>query len=217
MYTTVVYARYDWSVVPPLVEGQNAMNFGEGASFEDFKKLMTSISNNFRGVDGSYVRYFIASNSDDAKRAFTAQFPESVTLFGNLSRNAAEGIRFAFVEWLLLSDTSFVINTHGSSYAMEAASRSQIPIIGILGGNYIYHSDVRLPYCGHLQYIRWFSKQGVDTNFIEGGTVDNRVVSGVVVAFRESNAFQHWGIPIVYSAVNDEEAKLATKDNTINK
>jgi hypothetical protein len=219
-------SRFDWNVVPPIGNAGSAHTFGEGATLQDFYILLNMLANHFK-IDSksnnnstnnndadrnSYIKFFIASNSDEVKRNFTAQFPESVSLVGDLSRDSAQGMKFAFIEWLLLSETDLIINTHGSSYAVEAAGRQMVPVIGIWGGLYIYHTDIRLPYCGHLQFVRVFSQQGHSKSYIEEGTIDNREVAGRVIALRESNAFELWGIPTVYCTTTDEVAKTLRPD-----
>ena len=37
------------------------------------------------------------------------------------NRNSLQGILFALVEWLMLSESALLINTYGSSFAVEAA------------------------------------------------------------------------------------------------
>lgn len=148
----------DWEVVPPLMGSKMAGKFGEGATLEDFETIMRQISQNFRYVspDGSVsfgCKFFIASNSQAAKDHMLERFPESVAISGTNSRVSHDGMIFSLIEWLLLSESALVVNTHGSSFAIEAAMKRLIPLIGIWDHRLIHHSDIRLPYCGHLQYL----------------------------------------------------------------
>ncbi len=49
------------------------------------------------------------------------------------------------------------------------------PTIGIWGGHYVYANDIKLPYCGHFQFISSYSTQGQNAAYQEN-TVDNRQV-----------------------------------------
>ena len=66
------------------------------------------------------VRFFIASNSEESKQYLLQRFPTAVSLQGGeYGRGLPEGIRFALLDWLLLSETAVLINTYGSSFAAE--------------------------------------------------------------------------------------------------
>ena len=49
------------------------------------------------------------------------------------------------------------------------------PIVGLWDQNYIYYNDIKLPYCGNMQFLRAYGDQGTDSEYIEG-TADNRKV-----------------------------------------
>ena len=53
------------------------------------------------------------------------------TIFSDFfsNRNSLQGILFALVEWLMLSESALLINTYGSSFAVEAAHVSTAAII----------------------------------------------------------------------------------------
>ena len=115
----------------------------------------------------SSVRFFVASNSPEAKRHFLSSFKETVSVDGDYSRHSTlhlisshlsclpspltlisillhlpplisnsnsdfyrlfraspQGISFALVEWLLLSESALLLNTYGSTFAVEAAQVS---------------------------------------------------------------------------------------------
>ena len=171
---------HDWEVVPPMEGGDSANAFGVGATIEDFERLMRKINNAFLTQTGgesvSYVRFFVASNSDTAKQHFLSVFRDAVSISGEYSRGERNGILFALVEWLLLAESQLILNTYGSSFAMEAAQIHLRPLVGVWDGRPIHHTDIRLPFCGHLLYMKEYSSRAVDAVYMEG-TADNRVVS----------------------------------------
>jgi hypothetical protein len=173
--------EYDWEVVPPSASSDKAVPFGVGAGVEDFDRIMEGIKNAFTyanpttGESVTNVRFFVASNSPDAKEHFISKFADTVVISGDYSRDSTDGVFFAFIEWLLLSECSLVINTYGSSFAVEAAQVHMKPIVGIWGGLTVLHSDILLPHCGHMLYMKEFTNLGVDVSYSEG-TIDNRKV-----------------------------------------
>jgi hypothetical protein len=48
---------------------------------------------------------------------------------GDYQRNSVEGMHFALLEWLLLSECALIVNTYGSTFAVEAAQRFLRPIV----------------------------------------------------------------------------------------
>ncbi len=204
---------FDWSVVPPSGpntqdSSQNqssAMKFGEGASIEEFKIILDQIDTKFTSKDIKHHRYFIASNNQNIKNEMLKLYPDSIILSGDYSRSHNEGIKFALVEWLLLSHSDLVINTYGSSFAVEAASRYLKPIIGIWDSHAIYYNDIRLPYCGHMQYMKTHSSQGIAQTYKEG-TFDNREVKGKIFSLKSSNILSNWGIHQVYTTRSDHDS-----------
>ena len=70
---------------------------------------------------------------------------------GDYGRSSTEGIHFALLEWLLLSECSIIINTYGSSFAVEAAQRYLRPIVVItyLGRRvcFLFFSLIRVSLC----------------------------------------------------------------------
>ena len=177
----------DWEVVPPLDGQTSAVPFGVGATLQDFQRYMSDIeaaftTNSTIGDDDAAVvvsnkasRFFLASNSQEAKEFFAMTFKDSVFMAGDYSRSSKEGIHFALLEWLLLSRSALIINTYGSSYAMEAAQVNLRPLVGIWGGKAVHHTDIRLPFCGHMLYMKEFSNKATDTVYTEG-TKDRREV-----------------------------------------
>ena len=182
----------DWEVVPPLDGQTSAVPFGVGATLQDFQRYMSDIETAFTTkstvgegdaavvVSSKASRFFIASNSQEAKEFFAMTFKDSVFMAGDYSRSSKEGIHFALLEWLLLSRSALIMNTYGSSYAMEAAQVHLRPLVGIWGGVAVHHTDIRLPFCGHMLYMKEFSNKATDTVYTEG-TKDRREVCHVLV------------------------------------
>lgn len=196
----------DWAVVPPLMGNPEAKQFGDGATLQHFADAMQKIQAKFsplsnplssaiESVSGatesapeprvydreelrstSSVRFFVASNSEDVKRQLINAFPGSLSISGAYDRNSTAGIKFALVEWLILAESALLLNTYGSSFAAEAALLHQRPLVGVWDGRLIHHCSVLLPHCGHMQFAKAYSRQGVPTNYREG-TVDRREVS----------------------------------------
>lgn len=180
---------YDWAVVPPLAGADKAKEFDESAKLEDFISLMQQINQYFQfdfpvlsslSSQKSLVKFFIASNSPQIKEIVSNLFPDQAVFlsFPSMSRNTVDGMKQAFLEWLLLSEMSLVVNTYGSSFAMEATQRTNIPLVGVYEGYYIYQTSESLPFCGNLQFAKVFSTRTSKTRFTEG-TIDNREVSAI--------------------------------------
>jgi hypothetical protein len=174
---------YDWAVIPPRDGTPNqAREFGDGASVIDFAKAMKEIETffsykNYHNETISLAKFFIASNNEIEKSKLLDLFPDAVTIASsNLSRNSIEGMKLAFIEWLILSSTSLIINTYGSSFAVEASYRSTNPIIGIFDTFLVHHDHSNLPHCGVMQFAKYYSKHAEPVTFVEG-TTDNRKVS----------------------------------------
>lgn len=217
--------QFDWRVVPPFArktdeqesssnKQQNqpiktAMSFDEGATVDDFKRVMDGVENKFslRNKNGEvtrrFHRFYLASNSEAVKQHFLSQFPDILTISGDYERHTPSGMYFALIEWLLLSRAALVINTYGSSYGAVAASVHQVPVVGIWGDVNIHHSNPLLPYCGIMQFIKAYGNQGYQEQYLET-TVDNRIVNGRVIPLVSCNHLQEWGISDMYCSSNDE-------------
>jgi hypothetical protein len=174
---------YDWAVIPPREGTPNqAREFGDGAGIDDFTKAMKEIEqffsyHNYQNETISLIKFFIASNNEREKSKLLNLFPDAITIASsNSSRNSVEGMKLAFIEWLLLSSTSLIINTYGSSFAVEAAYRSISPVVGIFDSYLVHHDHYNLPHCGVMQFAKYYSKNAKPVTFVEG-TSDNRKVS----------------------------------------
>lgn len=188
--------RFDWAVVPPLSgsDRENAREFGEGAKFEHFAIPMMELEkafqftipvhptpeNNFTtNQTTTLVRFFIATNSIVEKKRFLEYFPSAITLFSDdrlLARETTEGMERAFLDWLLLSRTSLILNTYGSSFAAEAAHVYSVPIVGVYESYLIAYDSPYLQHCGIMQYAKFLQKKASPVTFTEG-TFDNREVN----------------------------------------
>eukprot|EP01031_Cornospumella_fuschlensis_P028177 gene28177-34025_t len=171
---------YDWAVVPPRFT-KTAHEFGHGATLDDFMSVMEKMQRHFEvkddeGIKRSLVRFLIVSNNQTAKDAIQNRFgPLAVALQGPLGRDSSDGMLFALIEFLALSRTSLIVHTHYSSFAQEAAYVHGVPLVGIWEGALLYMDDVRLPFCGHEQFIKAYAKS-LGSGEFEEGTTDRRKV-----------------------------------------
>lgn len=150
-------AIQDWEVIPPLSDGgDQAQKFGDGAKPEDFERFMKMIIEHFsQNSNSNYIRFFIASNNEEIKNHLLAKFPTAIAIFGDHDRGSDEGMRLALVDWLLISESSLIINTYGSSFAVEASMKKAVPILGVYSNKYLLHThNIKLPYCGHMNFLR---------------------------------------------------------------
>lgn len=166
-------------------------------------------------VDQLSIRFFLASNDEGTKEQLIRQFPNLVALGpasgpGN-GRSSSEGMTQAVIEWLLLSKAALIINTYGSSFAIEAAQINRTPLVGIWGGYYLYYNDPKMPYCGNLQFIKNYGKQGQDSTYTEG-TSDNRQVEAKQIELRPCDVLAQWGLKDLLCVVSDEEANARFSD-----
>lgn len=199
----------DWAVVPPLTGAisPRATKFGEGATVSHFEgvmrlvqnKLSYSISDDTADNAGqgqskkrTVVRFFIASNDDASKKQLLAHFPDSVFLSGEYSRSSADGIELALMEWLILSESALIINTYGSSFAVEASQRKMKPIVGIWEGMLVHHTSPSLPYCGHLQFAKLHATNRQEMRYTEG-THDEREITTVAIPLAPCPQLREWG------------------------
>ena len=107
---------FDWEVVPPAPGQNTAQPFGGGATLGHFESNMAKLSEHF-GADR--VRFFVASNDPEAKRYMQGKFKGTIAIFGDDNRSSVDGMQFALIEFLLLSKTSLILHTFGSTFAME--------------------------------------------------------------------------------------------------
>ena len=62
-----------------------------------------------------------------------------------------------------------------------------------------------MPYCGHLQFIKHYSNQGIKTTYREG-TSDNREIKATQLLLKPCGVLKNWGLDFVLCALSDEEA-----------
>lgn len=172
----------DWEVVPPGSGEKYAGKFGEGASVQEFYDIMMQIQRHFRCETGKFcpMRFFIASNGIQEKQQILSHFPEAISINCDLSRDTYDGIQCAFIEWLVISRAGMIIHTYGSSFAEEAAQIYMKPLISIWHKRLVHHRNIFLPFCGQMQYAKYFSAHTVTHTFTEG-TFDKRQVSYFVL------------------------------------
>ena len=187
-------AKYDWAVIPPRSpmddDGRpaTALEFGTGASINDFIRVLAGIHARF----GLLARFFIASNDMNMKNTILTAYPTSLALDVPYNRHNVEGMRSALVEWLLLTRASLLVNTYGSTFAVEAALVHMRPIIGIYHSYLIHHTDIRLPFCGLPLFMAANNNIGVRGTYTEG-TVDDRQIDNVFLAFKPCTLLAEWG------------------------
>lgn len=80
-------------------------------------------------------------------------------------------------------------------------------MLGLWGGVALQHSSSLLPYCGHTQFLRTTSTQGIPTSY-EEGTSDRRRVDGKAIAMKPCDMLNEWGVMHVYCSVDDNDAKV---------
>lgn len=196
----------DWAVVPPLYGGSHLKQFGTGATTNHFSVVMHNIESKFWYTDAlgqkkSSVRFYIASNSDEAKKELLAEFPSAVSVYGNYNRSSIDAIRFAFIEWLILSKAALVVNTYGSSFAEEAAQRYQRPLVGICDGRLIHTMSALLPFCGHITFAGYrshsYALNAASGHYLSeiNGITKNQTTA--MVQMEQSSILAEWGLPIV--------------------
>jgi len=227
-------------------ETGSALVFGEGASLEHFQSVMTAIERQFRSRYGSAtlstprlergnleedgapdtpIRFFVASNDQKAKDYFIQHFPAAIALSGptsvggmRFSRSSTSSMRFALIEWLLLSRASLLLHTYGSSFAEEAAAKNRIPLIGAWADINVLHHHDALPYCGHPQFMRAYAQQGWEGSIeedlhtfeaaeeAEERKADKRTVSGKSFLILPCPMLDDWAIPDLYCFQDDHTA-----------
>jgi hypothetical protein len=197
----------DWKVVPPL-NGNKALEFGDGASLEDFDNIMTNINNKLSHYNTSTNlleeprhKFYLASNDHNIKSYFVGKYSNIVSIGNSINdRNDPSSIKHALIDWLILSKSDLIINTYGSSFASEASQVHMTPNVGIWGSKIIHHTDTRLPYCGHMQFMKAYNTNGQPSSYTEG-THDNREIKGVIVPLGICHHLIDWGVGEVYCAV----------------
>ena len=183
---------FDWNVVPPLQRGDTSALGFSSASLSAFERTIADITSHFNS-HGQEVTFLLASNSDSVKTHLHSKFSNTISMSGNTARYSEDGMAFALLEWLALSQTDLVINTYGSTFAAEAAQVHQVPLVGVWGEHLIQHSDVRLAFCGHMQHVKALSVRG-SFGVFEEGTHDRRRVDSRQALLLPCSLLEDWGI-----------------------
>ncbi len=196
---------HDWNVVPPDGTSTEAAPFGYGATVYDFEKVMNSINNKLRmPSNATQHTFFLASNSPDSKEYLLSKFANLITLRSeNYSRNSTDGIYHAFLEFLMLARSDFVVNTYGSTFAVAASSVYLKPLVSIYHSNVVVSRNTFLPFCGNMAFVKNYGKQGIRGTYVEG-TVDQRSVDSKTVSLTRCGMFSEWGLEEVYCSRPDE-------------
>ena len=196
----------DWAVVPPVHSSDptRAVNFGVGATVEHFVHFMRQIES---GLPNQQVRFFIASNDPAVKQRVLSHFADAVILNGEYSRELTQGLQFALIEWLILAESALILNTHGSSFAVEAAQVHQRPLVGIYDGRLLHLYNQYLPFCAHLLYLKTYAQQGHDEVYVENdGASFQRSIVGRHIVMRPCNYLREWGLLEVFCVNSDDDA-----------
>ena len=185
--------------------------FGDGATVEHFVRVLTDIQNTFTISQESdsiqnkenhvLVKFFIASNTLSVKQQILESFP-SIAIMDPLvgDRSTVEAMRLALIEWLMLSRSSLIIHTFGSSFAVEAARIHQVPIIGIWSGHLLHHSSQYLPDCGTSGYQVLSQPDEAKTYYKE--SLDGASMETKSVRWRPCDLLREWGFTqTVYCSV----------------
>ena len=190
---------HDWNVVPPDRTSEEAAPFGYGATLYDFENVMKSIDNKLRlHNNATQHKFFLASNNPEFKEYLLSKFVNIVTLKSeSYSRNTSEGIYHAFLEFLMLSRSDFIVNTYGSTFAVEASSVFMKPLASIFHSKVVVNRNVFLPFCSHMAFIKSYSTQGESGTFVEG-TIDQRRVESKTIYLTSCGIFSEWGLNEVY-------------------
>ena len=140
--TTATVASADSSILTTPTEDEviyqlQSKRFDEAASLHSFITFMTELL-----AVHPNMRFFVASNSILAKNNIVHHFGREriITLDeeGNTGqRDTRDSILAAAAEFWLFGETAFVIHTRGSSFAREAASRMNIPVLDVSNSNNI--------------------------------------------------------------------------------
>ena len=69
------------------------------------------------------------------------------------------------------------------------------PTVGIWGGKLLYHSDMRLNQCGHMQFMKFTSD---DYSSYQEGTEDNRIVDAKKIRLTQCSVLSDWGMQEIY-------------------
>jgi hypothetical protein len=190
--------RYDWEIVPPL-QGTHATAFGQSATVEDFIRVMKHLETHltYPAADASkplpLVRFFVTSNDYLAKKEIIKHFPTALSLSSEISRETTEGLRHALTEWLILTKCSLLLNTFGSSFAVEAAFYSHSPLLGLWeAGSLVLQENPHVKYCGSLHFAKYLSSKATRGSFVQGG---EQVVDGHQVALAHcGERMSNWGL-----------------------
>lgn len=203
--------HYDWEVVPPVDGSGVALKLGDGVSTEHFAQVIQRISNHFattkatvsnlKSEDGNvteigkkWVRFLVASNRDSVKDEVMKFFGDEVmALRGVVARDSVEGIRYALIEWLLLSRARLLVHTYGSSFAVEAGALRETPTLSILSQFAVFRESRFQPFCGDNQVADALMVDPTEV-LVREGTMDERMVASTTITLQPCDALRDWGL-----------------------
>ena len=156
------------------------------------------------GDPDSPIRFYICSNNQTVKMTFLHYFPDAIVLDGPLYRNSTGDIQFALMEWLLLSHSSLLLHTYGSSFAEEAAAASKLntgtPLVGLWRGINVLHKHSSSHHCGNNLYFEAYNHDQEDSVwYTENIKSKVRKVEGKLLSLRPcQDILSDWKIPNLY-------------------
>lgn len=151
-----------------------AERFDQASPLVAFESIMTSILEQRKNI-----RFYVSSNSPELRTRLKDDLrgrwgpntimpnpsDEVANPFKVGDRSSLEGIHLAVMDFILLSETDYILHSRGSSFAKEAAAIRSIPLIDVT----TFSSDedqeplgivtqvAKLPYCGASEYHRALS------------------------------------------------------------
>jgi len=144
---------HDWATVPPppsAPPGAPALTFEEAAPPAAFARVMDQILERF-----PRAKFYLASNSNDVKKAFLDRYSSDVVYTINVDndlakdRASAAGLRLALLDWWALGHAALVVHSFGSSFAEEAAGLHGPPTVRVRQGGNFMGPDLDMPFCNN--------------------------------------------------------------------
>ncbi|GMH83402.1 hypothetical protein TrVE_jg1031 [Triparma verrucosa] len=173
----------------------------EYASTDLFLKIINEMITSDGGVGYTFLLF---SNSKVIKKRIVDTFPKNTVYAlnydddkeGLMDRASTRSVQEALVDFVLLSETDFVVHSFGSSFGEEAATINMLPSVRVRLGGSIYGVDVQLEGCNHPQIMNEVGVgQGGEVCFFDGSKeVCNNKLLKKYCAF----VGEEWGLRDVY-------------------
>mmetsp|Transcript_24691 Transcript_24691/g.36396 ORF Transcript_24691/g.36396 Transcript_24691/m.36396 type:complete len:477 (-) Transcript_24691:265-1695(-) len=218
-------AAYDWAVVTPAMCSSDEKCIARALRFDESTPLAVVISS-MQEIQEKHpsVRFFLASNSEPAKRAVVSHFSpgrvlamEVVTELAS-RRDLADAVRLALVDLIVLGNCDLILHSRGSSFAQEAAymhHSSPPPVVDLSvvnwGGEEIGIGVLTvykmLPFCGLHDYLNAASRESANDKarsllcYSESDSADSN--GRVVCSYKTEvslceGARRKWGLRALY-------------------